>query len=40
VKLDSLFRWGFVVAIGGLAIPLLYPARQQSQLNKSASQEN
>jgi hypothetical protein len=40
VKLDSLFRWGFVVAIGGLAIPLLHTARQQSQLNKSVSQES
>jgi hypothetical protein len=35
VKLDSLARWGFVVAIGGLAIPLLYTARQQSQLGQA-----
>jgi hypothetical protein len=37
VKLDSLFRWGFVVAIGGLAIPLLYTARQQSRPADPAS---
>jgi hypothetical protein len=28
-----------VVAIGGLAIPLIYPARLQNQLAKEASQE-
>jgi hypothetical protein len=39
VKLDSLFRWGFVVAIGGLALPLLYTARQQSRLAKGSPQE-
>jgi hypothetical protein len=38
VKLDSLARWGFVVAIGGLAVPLLYTARQQSQLGQAGSQ--
>lgn len=31
VKLDSLSRWGFAIAIGGLAIPLLYTARQQTR---------
>lgn len=40
VKLDSLFRWGFIVAVGGLAIPLLYTARQQSRLAKAASPED
>jgi hypothetical protein len=28
IKLDSLFRWSFAVAIGGLAIPLVYEARK------------
>ncbi len=40
VKLDSLCRWGLVVAFGGLAIPLLYTARQQSRLGKTASQQD
>jgi hypothetical protein len=39
VRLDSLFRWGFAVAIGGLAIPLIHTARLQSRLAKEASQE-
>jgi hypothetical protein len=40
VKLDSLFRWGFAVAIGGLALPLLYTARQQSRPAEPAAPGN
>jgi hypothetical protein len=38
VKLDSLFRWGFAVAIGGLAVPLLHTARQQARLARASQQ--